>query len=297
MLMSAIQYTWETGSMSRIKKSFLHHKLEAIKFVNEQVQNPATASSDSTVASIVALALAESALGSRETAKAHMDGLAQILGLQDEATVTDGNIFQSLIVLGTGKMSLQQFLQVTQGVKSWGTFGLGAIHTLGSRLRRRIDELGELSEQITVDQALDEVVSTTVATQEISPPHPEVSHARVMNCYLCVFALLPGSDADPFMLSWLVEWLLRDLERDLKTWEEARAACATWVWRDDDFAEEPRVREMWEEAVFGRRIATLTSSRTLSPGCRDRRDFMSAAERNRSISHTKTVLMWRLTVL
>jgi hypothetical protein len=45
--------------MDRIKKSFLHHKLEAIKFVNEQLQNPGMAATDCTIASIAALALAE----------------------------------------------------------------------------------------------------------------------------------------------------------------------------------------------------------------------------------------------
>lgn len=57
--MTAIKYTWDTGSMDRIKKSFLHHKLEAIKFVNEQLQNPGMAATDCTIASIAALALAE----------------------------------------------------------------------------------------------------------------------------------------------------------------------------------------------------------------------------------------------
>jgi hypothetical protein len=57
--MTAIKYTWDTGSMDRIKKSFLHHKLEAIKFVNEQLQDPAMAATDCTIASIAALALAE----------------------------------------------------------------------------------------------------------------------------------------------------------------------------------------------------------------------------------------------
>jgi hypothetical protein len=57
--MTAIKYRWDTGSMDRIKKSFLHHKLEAIKFVNEQIQNPKMAATDCTIASIAALALAE----------------------------------------------------------------------------------------------------------------------------------------------------------------------------------------------------------------------------------------------
>lgn len=64
LLMTAIKFTWDTGSMERIKKSFLHHKLEAIKFVNEQLQNPRIAATDCTIASIAALALAEvSAVG------------------------------------------------------------------------------------------------------------------------------------------------------------------------------------------------------------------------------------------
>lgn len=70
LLMTAIKYTWDTGSMDRIKKSFLHHKLEAIKFVNEQLQNPGMAATDCTIASIAALALAE--VGARRRPWANM---------------------------------------------------------------------------------------------------------------------------------------------------------------------------------------------------------------------------------
>lgn len=41
----------------------------------------------------------QSALGCRDTAKAHMTGLSQILEMRDDEMLTDGNIFQSLVIL------------------------------------------------------------------------------------------------------------------------------------------------------------------------------------------------------
>jgi hypothetical protein len=41
----------------------------------------------------------QSALGCRDTAKAHMSGLSQILEMRDDEMITDGNIFQSLVIL------------------------------------------------------------------------------------------------------------------------------------------------------------------------------------------------------
>ncbi|KAI1332764.1 hypothetical protein F5Y16DRAFT_407401 [Xylariaceae sp. FL0255] len=352
LLMTAIKFTWDTGSMDRIKKSFLHHKLEAIKFVNDQLQNPMTASSDCTIASIAALALAESALGCRDTAKAHVTGLSQILEMRDDEMITDGNIFQSLVILtsrGTGKLTLRELLDATRGIQNEECLGMSTFRMIPDRIRVLLDREADFSGK-TVGEALEEATESGY-TQGIKPttvPTNAVSRARLMSCYLCVFAMLGTNVVDPFMLNWLVEWMLSDLTREeeamrqgrfprqiwfwgilmvtcavvtarpstdlevyqieewkelchqkirlvsralnLTTWEQTKRIFMSWVWRDN-YDEEQQVREMWEEAMYGKRLAMI---RTASPSCFERHDFMSAKERAKSIVRAQIVHMRRL---
>ncbi|KAI2639976.1 hypothetical protein GGS21DRAFT_537770 [Xylaria nigripes] len=355
LLMTAIKYTWDTGSMDQIKKSFLHHKLEAIKFVNEQLQDPIAAAADCTIASIAALALAESALGCRDTAKAHVTGLSQILEIQDDEMITDGNIFQSLVILttrGIGKFTLRELQSATEGIENPESLGMCTFRVIPDRFRRMVNQSMDLGDK-TLNEAMEEVTKGSGAL-EIKPTSLSpnaISRARLMSCYLCVFAMLGTDVVDPFMLNWLVEWMLSDLSREeeamrlgkfprqvwfwgilmvtcavatarpstslevlqieewrdvchekirlvshalnLKTWEQTKDIFVAWVWRDN-YDEEQQVREMWEEAVYGRRIA---ATRTASPSCYDRHDFMSAKERTKSIVRAQIACMRRLTLI
>jgi hypothetical protein len=80
---------------------YLYHKVQAIRFVNEQLQNPATAASDATIAVVASLAVmevcllllemglrttnqAKNSLGSTEAVSSHLQGLARIKELQYE---------------------------------------------------------------------------------------------------------------------------------------------------------------------------------------------------------------------
>ncbi|KAI1822022.1 hypothetical protein F4861DRAFT_532521 [Xylaria intraflava] len=354
LLMTAIKYTWDTGSMGRIKKSFLHHKLEAIKFVNEQLQDPVTAGTDFTVASIAALALAESALGCRNTAKAHMTGLSQILEIRDDEMITDGNIFQSLVILtsrGIGKFTLRELLAATEGIENPECLGMCTFRAIPDRFRRMVDQTMDFGDK-TLNEALEAVPEgpETLETKPTTLSTTAISRARLMSCYLCLFAMLGTDLVDPFMLNWLVEWMLSDLTREeesmrqgkfprqvwfwgvlmvtcavatarpstplevhqieewrevcrekirlvshalnLKTWEQTKEIFMAWVWRDN-YDEEQQVKEMWEEAVYGKRIA---ATRTASPSCYDRHDFMSAKERAKSIVRAQLACMRRLTL-
>ncbi|KAI0157017.1 hypothetical protein GGR57DRAFT_463059 [Xylariaceae sp. FL1272] len=352
LLMTAIKFTWDTGSMDRIKKSFLHHKLEAIKFVNEQLHSPGIASNEGTIASIAALALAESALGCRDTARAHMGGLWQLLEMRDDIKLTDGNIFQSMVILtsrGTGKLTLRELLQVTKGIQNEECMGMTTFSTIPDRFRLLLDsdDFGHL----TVGDIFEEATESAVGIKPTTMPTNAVSRARLMSCYLCVFAMLGTDVVDPFMLNWLIEWMLSDLTREeeamrqgkypkqiwfwgvlmvtcavatakpstnletfqieewrelcrekirmvshalnLTTWEQTKEVFMSWVWRDN-YDEEQQVREMWEEAVYGRTIAV---TRTTSPSCYDRRDFMSAKHRAKSIIWTQHTHMKRLMLI
>ncbi|KAI1499848.1 hypothetical protein F5X99DRAFT_419633 [Biscogniauxia marginata] len=320
LLLSSIRWTWDMGSMLRIRKSYLHHKLEAIKFVNEQLQDPKTALADSTIASIVGLALAESALGNRDIATAHMNGLTRVVQMRDAKAVTGGNTFQGLIGDVEGQQSLSPC-----NYRSIGDKFNGDDENCAATM---IHDILEASAHGKITGRLASEVPLTIGE----------SRERLMSCYLSVFAILGSDSIDPFIINWLVEWMLSDLCHEeevvrrgtfprklwfwgamksmcavtatransdleayqidkwrvlcqekirlvsrtlnLTTWEQVKELFVAWAWRDK-FDEEQQLREMWEEAVFGKRIATIP---IVALSYLDRHDFMSVEERERSIS-------------
>jgi len=253
---------------------------------------------------------------------------------------------------GTGKLTLRELLEATEGIENPESLGMCSFRVIPDRFRRLVDKEADFSDK-TYSEALEEATAGTGAL-EIKPttlPTNAISRARLMSCYLCVFAMLGTNVVDPFMLNWLIEWMLSDLTREeeamrrgtfprqvwfwgilmvtcavatarpstplevhqieewrevchekirlvshalnLKTWEQTKGIFVAWVWRDS-YDEEQQVKEMWEEAVYGKRIAV---TRTASPSCYDRKDFMSAKERAKSIVRAQITHMRRLMLI
>ena len=102
-MLSAVQWLWATGDFESIKIPLLHHKLEAYKYVGQQVKNPSTAMSDSTVSTVATLALAEASMwqmtsGSLATIVAHFRGLQKIMGLRGKSSgVANPSLLQKMI--------------------------------------------------------------------------------------------------------------------------------------------------------------------------------------------------------
>lgn len=253
---------------------------------------------------------------------------------------------------GTGKLTLRELTDATKGIENPESLGMCTFRVIPDRFRRMVDREVDFSDK-TVNEALEEAAEGS-GILEIKPTTLStnaISRARLMSCYLCVFAMLGTDVVDPFMLNWLVEWMLSDLTREeeamrqgkfprqvwfwgilmvtcavatarpstplevhqieewrevchekirlvshalnLKTWEQTKDIFVAWVWRDN-YDEEQQVREMWEEAVYGKRIAV---TRTASPSCFDRHDFMSAKERAKSIVRAQIAHMRRLMLI
>jgi hypothetical protein len=57
--MTALQWAWSTGDGEQVRVPYLYHKLQAIRFVNEQVAKSEPAVDDGTIAAIASLALVE----------------------------------------------------------------------------------------------------------------------------------------------------------------------------------------------------------------------------------------------
>ena len=54
-----MHYSWIAGSFDGMEETYLHHKLEAIRVVNEQISDPVLGTSDACIDTIVVLALVE----------------------------------------------------------------------------------------------------------------------------------------------------------------------------------------------------------------------------------------------
>lgn len=253
---------------------------------------------------------------------------------------------------GTGKLTLRELTDATQSIENPESLGMCTFRVIPDMFRRMVDREVDFGDK-TVNEVLEEAVdgSGMMETNSTGVWTNAISRARLMSCYLCVFAMLGTDVVDPFMLNWLVEWMLSDLTQEeeamrqgkfprqvwfwgilmvtcavatarpstpleihqieewrevchekirlvsqalnLKTWEQTKDIFVAWVWRDN-YDEEQQVREMWEEAVYGRRIAV---TRTASPSCFDRHDFMCAKERAKSIVRAQMAHMRRLMLL
>jgi hypothetical protein len=59
LLLAGMHWYWINGDVTLIRETYLHHKLEVIRLVNEQLAVAGASSSDSVIGAIACLALAE----------------------------------------------------------------------------------------------------------------------------------------------------------------------------------------------------------------------------------------------
>lgn len=57
--MTTLQWAWTTGDGEQFRIPYLYHKLQAVRFVKEQLADPEMAVNDGTVAAVASLALVE----------------------------------------------------------------------------------------------------------------------------------------------------------------------------------------------------------------------------------------------
>ncbi|KAK4445095.1 hypothetical protein QBC34DRAFT_413902 [Podospora aff. communis PSN243] len=86
LLMTALNYSWLAGPGSLqttdMEETYLYHKLEAMRLVNEQITDPVQSTSDGCLSLIAALALVESGMGDHVAAEAHLNGLFTLLDMR-----------------------------------------------------------------------------------------------------------------------------------------------------------------------------------------------------------------------
>ncbi|KAK3321946.1 hypothetical protein B0H66DRAFT_184537 [Apodospora peruviana] len=86
LLMTALHYSWlsPNGSLANtdMEETYLYHKLEAMRLINEQIADPELCTTDECIGLIAALAMAESGMGDIAAAEAHLKGLFTLIDMR-----------------------------------------------------------------------------------------------------------------------------------------------------------------------------------------------------------------------
>ncbi|ORY67149.1 uncharacterized protein BCR38DRAFT_426200 [Pseudomassariella vexata] len=231
ILMAAVQYSWITHSISETNRtSTLHHRLEAVRFVNNQLQDPTSMTSNATISTVVSLALAESALGCFAAAQAHLNGLAQIMSMRHPGpTPRISTRFSHLL------QCLEQMSQYFKGpnktetLQKWGQHDCMAKTSSCALVEPQPETIvlkqeGDFdSDSCTIDPRLVEKPLPEQPQKkpeqepkqepERPPERPEVALRRATFVWCCVnlFEIIQRDDVDLLILSWLLEGTLFDL--------------------------------------------------------------------------------------
>lgn len=99
ILLTAMHYSWIYGGLGDMEETYLYHKVEAIRLVNENISDPAWSELCANV--IAALALAESGIGDISAAEAHLNGLFTLINWRkpEEWQGRLHGLFQRLILV------------------------------------------------------------------------------------------------------------------------------------------------------------------------------------------------------
>ncbi|KIH90973.1 hypothetical protein SPBR_00598 [Sporothrix brasiliensis 5110] len=101
ILLAAMHYSWINGGLSGMEETYIYHKIEAIRLVNEHISDPAWTEQCANI--IAALALAESGIGDIIAAEAHLGGLLTLINWRkpDELRGRWHGLFQRLILVAS----------------------------------------------------------------------------------------------------------------------------------------------------------------------------------------------------
>lgn len=243
-------------------------------------------------------------------------------------------------------MTVHEIQEINRTAEFPDSLSLSILYALSNKTKNMLQKGEPIINRMVTEVAIDTRPKTVPPrTKKITPPSTPESRARLMSCYLSLFATLGGDSIDPFLSNWLIEWILTDLSNteeamrmgeyprrawlwaailvscavasvrpnsatearqveewramcyekirlgsltlNLKSWGQTKNVLASFLWRDE-YDEEQRIKEMWEETVFGKSIAI---TKTPSPSSIVRRDFMSLKERRDSVMRVQLVYM------
>ncbi|CAJ2506097.1 Uu.00g002270.m01.CDS01 [Anthostomella pinea] len=246
MLMTTLHWAWCTGDVEQFRVPYLYHKLQAIRFVNEQLKHPETAVNDGTIAAVASLALVENSLGSTEAVSSHLRGLARIKELQgEERRPKKMGLLQRMILMAARSVSSRpvwDILDISRTddvhqsmIISLLRVALRPIYSVFTLSGEDGDSAGPLSEvmaQKTPPPAHTPSSSQAVDSNGVLAPLRSVDCSRVgfIACYFYLYVILREATVDPFILNWFIEQLLADVCHTEPLMYRGEYSQSLWLW-------------------------------------------------------------------
>ncbi|KAF3001577.1 hypothetical protein E8E14_001721 [Neopestalotiopsis sp. 37M] len=239
LLMTSLQWTWSTGINEQIRASYLYHKLQAIRFVNEQLAKSDAGNEDGVIAAIASLALVENCLGSADAVAFHLRALVRIKELQrrKDGIPRSLGLFQRVILMATRRLKSRPPFNILDIMQTDDVHQSIVISLLGTAIRpmRPTMNLAALSVLDDPLQALGDVDHDSRAPLDShysSSPVKSVDKSRsdFLSCYFYLYIILQGQRVDAFVLNWFLEQLLADVCRTQPVMQKGQYSQTLWFW-------------------------------------------------------------------
>ncbi|KAK8082358.1 hypothetical protein PG996_001139 [Apiospora saccharicola] len=228
LLMTTLQWAWTTGDGEQFRIPYLYHKLQAVRFVKEQLADPEMAVNDGTVAAVASLALVENSLGTIDAVASHLQGLARIREIRDRsgAPQTTG-LLQRMILMAARCVSSRPIWDILD-ISRTDYIHQSMIISLLRVALRPIYSIATLSGADDTAEPLSEILGRR-------SPHPEAndsgmiaplrsvdcSRSGFIACYFYLYIILREERVDSFVLNWFIEQLIADVCRTEEMMQKA----------------------------------------------------------------------------
>ncbi|KAI0476940.1 hypothetical protein F4859DRAFT_504366 [Xylaria cf. heliscus] len=237
LLLTTLHWAWHTGDVEQFRVPYLYHKVQAIRFVNEQLQDLETAASDGTIAVVASLAVMENSLGSTEAVSSHLQGLARIKDLQCvERRPRNMGLLQRLIAMAARSVSSRPVWDMLNISRTDDVHQSIIISLLRVALRP-IYSMPTLSGADDPVEPLAEVLAKKTPPPRTSDIHTIPSHRTVdasrsefIACYFYLYMILRENNIDSFLVEWFIEQLLADVCRTEALMQKGQYSQSLWFW-------------------------------------------------------------------
>lgn len=237
LLLTTLHWAWHTGDVEQFRVPYLYHKVQAIRFVNEQLQDLEAAASDATIAVVASLAVMENSLGSTEAVSSHLQGLARIKELQrEERRPKNMGLLQRMIAMAARSVSSRPVWDMLNISRTDDVHQSVVISLLRVALRP-IYSMPTLSGADDPGEPLAETLAKKAPHPRTSDIHTLPSHRTVdtsrsefIACYFYLYMIIRENDVDSFLAEWFIEQLLADVCRTETLMQKGQYSQSLWFW-------------------------------------------------------------------
>ncbi|KAL2752613.1 hypothetical protein ACRALDRAFT_1058468 [Sodiomyces alcalophilus JCM 7366] len=247
LVVAACQWAWVTGSLEYVKVPFLHHKAAAYQFARQQINDPETAFTDTTVFAIAALALVEGAMGDLNASSKHLRGLHQLTMRKNGYRLCEVNLAQQMLEMAGDRLrqgEISAFYDATGADFQPTVIALifTSLWDMSSLPPREAPKYGWWEANETENDRLWQSYTKNLnweLSRNFDPEHnltkmlnsdPKSSRASYIATFLYLLMALNSSEIDGVLTIWLMEQLIDDI--DAKE-EDVRAGTFSrhlWFW-------------------------------------------------------------------